>query len=189
MKEDTPSPDIPARLRASVMETLADRFAAVANTAAAAVEPGHLVSGYLPDDPLVRHRFIVTLEQTFAIPIDGTRFDSARTVGELADLIALKIQARKATAPAGRAYVVCYRDAEGRLVETSVRARNHEQAVESLRAEGLCEVVSVERESDDGDDEPRAGRVRNAWTGCVLPILAAFVVAGGAIAFFWMRRG
>ena len=175
--------DVPPRIRAQVMGVLCEKLAAQADSAASMVEPGHLVTGYLSEDPLLRHRFMVQLERAYDVPIDGTRFDSARTVGELADLIALKVHARKGGSE-GRLYHICYRDASGGLVETRVRAPNHNRAVELLKAEGLCEVVSIER-----DDEPRAGRVRNVWSGCILPLLAAFAVAGGAIAYFWLRRG
>lgn len=189
MNVDFQVPEVPPRLHASVMAVLSERLAAAADTSAEAVEPGHLVSGYLPDDPFRRHRFMVKLEQDFSIPIDGNRFDSARTVGELADLIALKIQSRKGTGTSGRNYVVCYRDAAGRLVETRVQARNHDRAVEALRAEGLVEVVGIERDDDDGDSEPRAGRVRNVWTGFLLPILLAFLAGGAYVAFLLWRKG
>lgn len=187
--EDTALPsDVPPRVRARVMEVLREKFAQLVGSSPEAVLAEHLVSGYLSDDPLLRHRFMVQLERAFGVPIDGARFDTARTVGELADLLALKLHARKAGGT-GRLYHVCYRDAAGRLVETRVRAKNHNLAVEALRAEGLSEVVTVERDEDDEDAEPRAGRVHNVWTGCVLPLLAAFVVAGGAVAYFWWRRG
>ena len=188
MEENALPSAVPPRVRARVMEVLREKFAQQVDSSPEAVLAEHLVSGYLSDDPLLRHRFMVLLERAFDVPIDGARFDSARTVGELADLLALKVHARKAGGT-GRLYHVCYRDAAGRLVETRVRARNHNLAVESLRAEGLCEVVTVERDEDDEDDEPRAGRVRNLWTGCVFPVLAALAVAGGAVAFYWWRRG
>ena len=176
------------RVLARVMDVLREKFAAQVGAAPDGVEPGHFVAGYLSDDLADRHRFIVQLERAFAIPIDGSRFDSARTVSELAGLIALKVQSRHADRVAGRSYVVCYRTASGGMVETRVRAANHNLAVESLRAEGLVEVVSVERDEED-DDGYRAGRVRNIWSGCVLPLLAAFAVAGGAVAYFWWRKG
>ncbi len=189
MNVDIQVPEVPPRLRASVLAVLSERLAEVAGTSPEAVEPDQLVSGYLPEDPLLRHRFMVALEREFSIPIDGSRFDSARTVGVLADLIALKIQSRKGERASGRTYVVCYRDAAGRLVETRVRARNHERAVEALRAEGLAEVVSIERDDDDADSEPRAGRVRNGWTGFLLPILLAFLAGGAYVAFLLWRKG
>lgn len=177
--------DVPPRVRAQVMDVLCEKLAVQADSVASMVEPEHLVAGYLSDDPLLRHRFMVQLERAYNVPIDGTRFDSARTVGELADLIALKVCNRKGSAR-GRLYHVCYRDASGGLVETRVRAANHNLAVEQLRPEGLREVVSIERDDDDHDATPRAGRV---WSGCILPLLAAFAVAAGAIGYFWLRRG
>ena len=188
MEQNELTPAVQPRVRTRVMDVLCEKFAQLVGTSPEAVLPEHLVTGYLSDDPLLRHRFMVQLERVFNVPIDGARFDTARTVGELADLLALKVQARKAGAT-GRLYHVCYRDAAGRLVETRVRAKNHNLAVESLRAEGLREVVTVEREEDDEDGDPRAGRVRNLWSGCIFPVLAALAVAGGAVAFYWWRRG
>lgn len=177
--------EVAPRYRKQALSVLTEKLATQAGTVSEMVEEGHAVADYLPPDPLLRHRFMVQLERAFGIPIDGTRFDSVSTVGELADLIALKLQARK-SASEGRAYVICYRDTAGRLVESHVRAKNHLAAIEALRAEGLKDVVSVER---DEDDEHRVGKVHNTWSGCVLPILAAIAVAGGAVALFWWRRG
>ena len=70
-----------------------------------------------------------------------------------------------------------------------MQARNHDRAVEALRAEGLVEVVGIERDDDDGDSEPRAGRVRNGWTGFLLPILLAFLAGGAYVAFLLWRKG
>ena len=189
MNEDMIAADVPPHLRTRVMGTLSERLGAVADVSAESVESEHLVSGYLPDDPLLRHRFMVKLEHAFAIPIDGNRFDSARTVGELADLIAQKIMVRKGVGSSGRTYHVCYRTASGRLVETRVVAPNHNRAIEMLRAEGLVDVVSVEREEEDSDSDRRAGRVRNGWTGFLLPIALALLVGGAYVAFIWWRKG
>ena len=189
MAEAEVASGVSPHVHAQVMDVLREKLAAQVETSPAAVEAGHLVSGYLSEDPVSRHRFIVQLERAFSVPLDGNSLDAARTVGELAEAIGRAVQSREAGRAGGRRYVVCYRTASGGLVETQVRAANHGAAVESLRAEGLVEVVSIERDEEDEDDDPRAGRVHNAWSGCVLPLLAAFAVAGGAVAYFWWRKG
>ena len=177
---------VPPRVRADVMRRLSEKLAAQADTSPDAVEPEHLVAGYLSDDPVARHRFVIQLERAFGIQIDGSRFDACRTVADLADALAQKICA---DGKPGRVYIVCYRDTAGRMVESHVRAPNHEKAIEKLRAEGLAEVLSVEREEDE-DRDGRIGRhVHRSWTGCILPLLAALLVGGGIVAYYWWRRG
>ena len=168
------------------MRVLCERLAARVDTAASMVEPGHLVSGYCSDDPSARHRLATELERAFKISIDASAMDSVRTVQELAELIVRLKNAPKQRK--GRSYIIVYRNEDGRVIETHVHARNHSEAVESLKAEGLSEVVSVQRADDEDDDSPHRHRFRKGWKGCVVPFLVALLSATAVVGYYWLRR-
>ena len=173
------------RIPAGVMRVLCERLAARVDTAASMVEPGHFVSGYCSDDPSARHRLAVELERTFNVSIDSTAMDSVQTVQELAELIVrLKNEPKQKN---GRVYIIVYKNEDGRVVETHVHARNHNEAVDSLRAEGLSEVLSVQR-ADDEDNDRGHWSVRNGWTGCVIPFLIALLTGAAVVGFYWLCR-
>lgn len=185
MSEESKKVDGAVRIPAGLMRVLCERLAARVDTAASMVEPDHLVSGYCSDDPSARHRLAVELERTFKVSIDSTAMDSARTVRELAELIVrLKNEPKQKN---GRVYIIVYRNTSGSVVETHVHARNHNEAVESLKAEGLEEVLSVQR-ADDEDDDRGHRNVRNGWTGCVIPFLLALLAGAAVVGYYWLRR-
>lgn len=171
---------------AGVMRVLCERLAARVDTAASVVEPDHLVSGYCSEDPSARHRLATELEQLFDVSLDASAVDSVKTVQELAKLIVR--QKGTARRQNGRSYIIVYKNQDGRVVETHVHARNHNEAVESLRAEGLDQVLSVQRADDEDDDSHRRHHVHNGWTGCVIPLLVALLGAAAIVGYFWMRR-
>lgn len=75
------------------------------------------------------------------------------------------------------------------MIETHVYARNHSEAVESLKAEeGLSEVVSVQRADDEDDDCPHRHRFRKGWKGCVVPFLVTLLGAAAVVGYYWLRR-
>jgi len=172
-------------LSAGMWLTLREKLAVRVNGAAGAVEPGHLVSGYYSEDPMDRGRLLETLEHTFKITLDVDSFEAARTVQELASLIASRL-AVKNREEDGRSYFVVYRDRDGEVVETHVRARNHEAAVESLRGEGLEQVLSVQR-AEDEDEDPYDRGTGRAVRGHLLPILVVMLGAAAAVAYFWFK--
>lgn len=168
------------------MRVLSERLAARVDTAASMVEPEHLVSGYCSDDPSARHRLVVELERVFNVSIDASAMDAVQTVQELAELIVrLKNEPKQKN---GRVYIIVYKNEDGHVVETHVHARNHNEAVDSLKAEGLAEVLSVQRADDEDDDSPHRHRLRKGWTGCVIPFLLALLVGAGIVGFYWLRR-
>lgn len=186
MSEELEKSDSTVRIPAGLMRVLCERLAARVDTAASMVEPDHLVSGYCSDDPSAHHRLATELERVFHVSIDASAMDSARTVRELAELIVrLKNEPKQKD---GRIYIIVYRNEGGRVVETHVHARNHNEAVDSLKAEGLAEVLSVQRADDEDDDSPHRHRFRRGWTGCVVPFLLALLVGAAIVGFYWLRR-
>ena len=174
------------RVPAGVMRILCERLAVRVDTAAATVEPDHLVSGYCSDDPSARHRLASELERVFKVSSDASAMDSVQTVQELAELIVrLKNEPKQKS---GRVYIIVYKNEGGHVIETHVHARNHNEAVESLKAEGLAEVLSVQRADDEDDDSPHRHRLRKGWTGCVIPFLLALLVGAAIVGFYWLRR-
>ncbi|MGN0846013.1 MAG: acyl carrier protein [Kiritimatiellia bacterium] len=187
MEEETKKVQEPVQVPTGVMRVLSERLAAQIDIAAAQVEPAQPVSMYWSGDLANKQRLIGELEKAFKITLDATAFESVRTVQDLAALIVQRIEARKATKK-GRRYIIVYKDADGHVVETHVQARNHNEAVESLLAEGLAEVITVERADDEDDDTRYGRRIGNSWNGCVIPILLAAFVAAIVVGFVWLRH-
>jgi len=180
-REQRPAP----ALSAGHWLTLREKLAARVNGAAAAVAPGHFVSGYYAEDPMDRGRLLEMLERTFRVTLDIESFEAAKTVGDLAGLIAVRLAASRRES--GRTYIVVYRNRDGQTVETHVRAANHEEAIESLRAEGLEQALSVQRADDEDLDDRRYRGTGRAVRGHLLPILVVVLGALAAVAYFWFK--
>lgn len=174
--------EVKPRVRASVMRRLSERLAMRVDTVAELVKPDHLVSGYLSDDPQDRDRFADLLVDMFSVPIEGSELRADLTVDGLAEMIAYR---RVNRGRGERVYIVQYQNKDGQVIESHVQADNHEAAVEALRAEGLVEVLGIERA--DIEDSRGPGRFRS-WKSFLLLVTIALLGAGLFVAYYWYRH-
>lgn len=168
-------------LRSGLWRILRETLAKRVDSAFSMVEADQFISGYCSEDIQDRQHLVNELENAFNIQLDASTFETIKTVGELAALIAAS-KARKK--PSRRSYIIVYRNTAGNIIEEHVSADNHEAAIEFLRTAGLDQVLSVSREEDENEDYHGGhGKLK----GGLLTVLLALLAAGGVVFYFWMR--
>ncbi|MGN0853206.1 MAG: hypothetical protein ACI4Q3_07490 [Kiritimatiellia bacterium] len=166
------------------LKTVAGIFSADGRLYAREVEMEMPLGRFLPADLAVRHDFTAELESKVGLSVSDSALAACQSVGDLCRVLAdLKMAASGRLKP----YAIAYRAGET-LKEEIVWAPNHEEAVAAVMARGAVKIVGIDS-ADDSDDGMRVVSHLTFFKRCLLPTLAAGLVAGGVILFFLWRRG